>query len=304
MPTSAPSRIVPLLCLAGTVFFWGTSFAATKVALDSFSPMAVIWLRMAVATLAFLPFWRLVPRPEYRAGDWRLLALAAVCIPCLYYLLEGFAVRFTTSGQAGVISAIVPLIVAAGAWMFLNERLTWQGGVAIAASLVGVAVLSSTGLVQETAPHPVLGNLLELAAMIAAAGSMLAIKHLSARYNPWLLTGMQAVVGAVFFAPLLLATPSTDWTAATAAAWVSVAYLGTFASLGAFGLYNTALKGMPATRAALSLNLIPAVAVFAGWAVRDEAMLPVQLAACALIVGAVVFGEVAGRVPAEEDYPR
>jgi drug/metabolite transporter (DMT)-like permease len=253
--------------------------------------MTVIWLRMIIATVVFAPFWRRIPRPDYRVGDWKVLLLAALCIPCLYYLFEGYALQFTTSSQAGVISAIVPLLVAGGAWLLLHERLTWRGAVAIALSLGGVAALSLGGTVQENAAAPLLGNFLELLAMVAAAGSMIAIKHLSARYDPWLLTGLQAAVGAVFFAPMAFASNPMTWLSATPVAWACVAYLGVAVSLGAFGLYNSALKLMPASRASLAINLIPAVALLAGWAVLGESLSWLQLAACGVIVGAVLFAE-------------
>lgn len=284
-------HLVPLLCLSGAVLFWGTSFAATKTALASFSPMAVIWLRMMVASLAFAPFWRRIPKPDYRVSDWRLLALTGLLMPCLYYLFEGHAVLYTTSSQAGVISAIVPLLVAVGAWVFLRERLGVRSVVAIALSLGGVTALSLSGSAQATAPNPVLGNVLEFLAMVCAAGSMLAIKHLSTRYGPWLLTGMQAALGTVFFLPGALQLGSVGLSSVPPIAWASVVYLGVAVTLGAFGLYNTALSMMASNRAALAINLVPAVAMGAGWLALGETLTPVQLVACAVTVGAVVFGE-------------
>jgi drug/metabolite transporter (DMT)-like permease len=285
------ARLVPPLCLIGAVLFWGTSFAATKSALGSFSPMTVDWLRMIIATLAFAPFWLKVPRPQYQRGDWKLLALNAVLMPCVYYLLEAYAMTYTTSSQAGVISALVPLLVAAGAWLFLKERLGARPAIAIAVTLGAVAVLSLAGSAQASAPSPVLGNLLEFFAMVGAAGSTLVVKHLSPRYNPWLLTGYQAAVGVVFFAPGALASSPATWFSAPASAWIGVAYLGIAVTLGAFGLYNTALSLMPANRAALAINLVPAVAMFTGWLVLGETLSLPQLVACAAIVAAVVFGE-------------
>lgn len=289
--TPSRSRILPLLCLGGAVLFWGTSFVATKNALDSFSPMTVIWMRMAFASLVFAPFWPKVAKPRYERGDWKWLLLLVVLQPCLYYLLEGYAVRFTTSSQAGVISALVPLLVAAGAWAFLKERLGGRAAFAIAASLVGVAMLSFGGSAQASAPNPVLGNLLELGAMVAAAGYMLIVKRLSSRYAAWFLTGLQGIVGAVFFLPGALVSGWGSLANATPTAWLSVAYLGVFVTLGAFGLYNTAVTQMPASRAALSINLVPPVALLAGWLLRGESLSPIQLVACAIIVGAVVFAE-------------
>ena len=285
------ASLVPALCLGGAVVLWGTSFVATKVALRSFSPMTVIWLRMMIATVAFAPFWPRIAKPEYRRGDWKLLAVTALLMPCTYYALEGYAIRYTTSSQAGVISAIVPLLVSAGAWMFLKERVGARAAIAIAVSLGGVAMLSFGATAGGTAPNPALGNTLELLAMVAAAGSQLVIKHLSSRYGPWLLTGMQAVIGAVFFLPGAITSGPSLWTNATPLGWASVAYLGIMVSLVAFGLYNTALAKLPASRASLSINLVPAVAVVAGWLALRESLTSLQFAACAIIVGAVVWGE-------------
>lgn len=291
MSSSFSERVVPLLCLLGAVVFWGTSFVGIKTALDSFTPMTVIWLRMAIATVVFAPAWFFLPKPAYERGDIKWLALITLLQPCLYYLAEGYAVQLTTSSAAGVISAIVPLLVAAGAWAFLREHLSVRSIVAIAISLVGVGILSAGGSAQAAAPNPVLGNVLELLAMACAAGAMIAIKHVSKRYHPWFLTGLQAAVGAVFFLPGAIASGPASWAAASTTGWLSVAYLGTVVSLAAFGLYNTAVTKMPANRAALAINLVPAVALLAGWLLRGESLSGIQLIACGIIVGAVVLSE-------------
>ena len=58
-----------LLALAAAVLLWGTSYAAAKTALGSFSPSVLIALRMVMASLVLLPFWRRLPKPTYRTGD-------------------------------------------------------------------------------------------------------------------------------------------------------------------------------------------------------------------------------------------
>jgi drug/metabolite transporter (DMT)-like permease len=285
------ARALPIIYLAGTVLFWGTSFAATKGVYAVLPPMAVIWLRMMIAALAFAPFWRRVPRPPYQRGDALMLALSMAFIPAAYFTLEGFAMVFTTSSQAGVVSATAPLIVAVGAWLILRERLSWQQGVGIAVSIAMVVVLALSGTTQASAPSPWLGNLLELAAMVAAAGSMIVNKRLTARYHPWFLAGLQATTGAVFFAVLALSGPPIPWTNVPSEAWIQLVYLGVFPGLVAFGLYNSALRGMSATSAAMAINAIPAVAVVAGWALLGEALTPVQLLASAAIIAVVGFTE-------------
>lgn len=280
-----------LLYLGGAVLFWGTSFAVTKSAYSALPPMAVVWLRMMLALVAFLPLLPRVKRPAYRPGDGKLLGLVGLFLPGLYFLFEGFAIRYTTSSQAGVVAAVMPLIVAVSGWVVLRERPASRTVTAVVLSIVGVAGLSFGGSGQASAPNPVLGNLLELGAMVAAAGATLTISRLSSRYDPLLITGLQMAVGSVFFAPLALASGPIDWAAVPASAWAAIAYLGIACGLAAFGLYNAALRLVPATRAALTINLVPAVALITGWLALGETMSWIQVVACAVIIGAVVYAE-------------
>lgn len=284
--------IVSLLCLGGAVLLWGTSFTATKTALTGFQPMAMVWIRMVLATLVFLPFWRRLPKPEYRRGDWKWLVLLGLFEPCLYFLLEGFAVQLTTSSQAGMISGIVPLLVAAGAAIFLKERIPAAAVVGLLISVAGVAALSLLGAPSESAPAPALGNLLELLAMFSATGYMLVLKRMSTRYDPWILTGLQSAMGVLFFLPGALLSNPGSWLAAPRDAWLSVAYLGCLVTIGGLGLYNMAMSRMHASRAAMAINLIPVVAVVTGWLVLGEALTPVQMIAGAAVLGGVILGEI------------
>jgi len=281
-----------MVFLVATVLLWGTSYAVMKIAYADLAPMQVVWLRMVVAALAFLPLLRVVKKPRYQRGDVKFLVATVAFIPCLYYTCEGYALTFTTSSQAGVVSAVMPLIVALAAWVVLRERTTVRIVVAILVSLAGVVVLSVSGAAQTSAPNPVLGNLLELAAMVAAAGSTLAVKKLSARYDPLLLTGMQMATGAVFFAPLALGSGPIHWSVVPVTGWLAIAYLGLGCGLAAFGLYNSALRLLPVSKAALSINAVPVVALVTGWLVLGEAMSLTQVVACVVIVSAVVSTQI------------
>jgi drug/metabolite transporter (DMT)-like permease len=285
------AQVRPLLYLGLAVLFWGFGYPATKATLASFSPMTVIWMRMTIATIAFAPFWRKVERPSYRKGDWKILALNALLMPCLYFLFEAYGVSYTTSSQAGMISALIPLFVAAGAWLFLKERLSARSLLAIALSFLGVLVLSFAGSPQTQAPNPALGNLLEVLAMVCGAGWMILMKRLGDRYSGWFVTGAQAAVGAVFFSPGALASDPRTWLSVPPSAWLGVMFLGICVSLGAFGLYNTALVQLPATRASMAINLVPAIALLSGLVVLGEELTLLQAFACALIAVGVLIGQ-------------
>lgn len=283
-------NVIPYACLAGAVLLWGSSFMAMKIALRELEPMTMVWLRMLAASAVFLLFAARLPRPEYRSGDWKWLAVMCVLQPCAYFLFEGYGVQLTTSSQAGMISALVPLLVALGAWWFLGEKLSRTAGVGVALSLVGVVLLSVGASADAHAPNPILGNVLELLAMSSAAGYMLLIKHLSSRYSPWLLTGLLGLSGALFFAPVAIAIEGVPDLTLSLSTWTAVAYLGAAVTLGAFGLNNIAISKLPASRATVAINFVPAVAVLAGWLVLDETLSVLQLLACGVIAVGVVLG--------------
>jgi len=293
MTRAAPrSEALPLLCLAGAVLLWGTSFVATKAALEGFGPLVVVGIRMLLASAMMSVLWPRLPAPRRSPGDLRRLAVLVVMWPCVYFVLEGNALKLTTSSQAGTVSALVPLLVAVGARVFLAEHLAPQAVVGLAVSMAGVVALSVGGPSDAAAPNPALGNLLEVLAMACYAVSTLTLKSLVGRYDSWVLTGLQCLAGAIVFLPALLLTPLSVWQSAPPSAWAGALYLGLLVTLVPSGLYNMAVSRMPAGRAALAINMVPVVALVSGWAVLGDSLSGLQGVACVAILGGVVLGQV------------
>ena len=295
MKTTLPSvnqtkrnTFLPYAALTATVLFWGASFPAVRVAVRLLHPQAVMFCRMAIACLIMAPFLRHLKPSVPDRSDLNLLVPMVLLQPCLYFFLESNALKLTTSSQAGVISASVPILVALGAWLFLSETMNSRIIAGLFMSMAGVALLTLCGKGRAPGDNPALGNSLEFAAMACAAGNMLLVKMLSRKYNPWVLTWMQFLAGLIFFSPgirHIAAAPGALWRPDLIFALV---VLGAFASVGAFGLYNWAISRLPASQASVFINMVPAVAVILGWTVLDEALTPGQIAG-AVIVGIGVF---------------
>lgn len=280
-----------LLALLGAVLLWGTSYAATKTAISHFSPMLLIWLRMVLASLILLPFWRKLPKPDYRPGDAKWLLGLGLLQPCLYFLLEVQALHYSTSSQVGAVAALAPLFVAFFAWIWLKERMSVAAIAGLLLSLGGVLLLSLGASKGASAPNPLLGNFLQLLAIFSIAFYMVAIKRFSQRYDTWWLTGSQDLFGVLFFLPGILLAPEGALTSAPKEAWLSVLYLGGVVTLGGFGLYNMAMRWLPASQAAMSINLVPLIAILLGWIWLGEALSSLQWLAAAAILGGVLLGQ-------------
>ena len=287
--TSSPS-VLPTLALLGAVFLWGSSFSAMKVAVAAFGPLFTVWSRMCISTALFVPLsWKLLKNGG-PGRDWGWVLLVAIFQPCLYFLCEGFAVHYTTSAQAGMVSAVLPLLVAAGAHLVLKETSgpgIWIGG---GLSCLGVVWLTLASSPSATAPNPFLGNTLEFAAMLSAAGYMLTVRRLAGRYSSWLLTGLQFSLGVLFFLPGGMQGPSGGWPE-TVWPYLLLLYLGALVTLGAFNLYNWGIARVPAGRAATFVNLVPVTAAVLGALFLDEVLSTSQIAASILVLAGVALAQ-------------
>lgn len=283
-------RGVAMICLVVAMALWGSSFIALKVAFAELPAMWVIFGRMALGSLVFLLAWRWRGRMQYRPGDWKYLLGLAACEPCLYFLFEALALQNTSAAQAGMVTALLPLLVAMGAFVFLKERVsrTTLGGFLLA--LVGAVWLSLAGSADEHAPNPLLGNFYELLAMLCATGYTLLLKHLSARYSPFLLTAMVAFVGTLFFLPLaLLAAPLPQTVSPLGLG--AVAYLGVLVTVGAYGLYNFGVSRLPASQASGFTNLIPVFTLVFAMLLLGERLNSMQLYAALLVFAGVALSQ-------------
>lgn len=291
MTTDENSSLLPLVSVLSAVILWGSSFAAMKLAVGYYPPVIVVGVRMIIALILILPLVSRLPKPLYQKGDWKFLALMALLEPCLYFFLESYALVYTTSSQAGMIAAIVPLLVLVGARTFLGEHMTGFALFGVILSVLGVIILTLSGQPQPNAPDPLLGNVLEFAAMCCAAGFILTLKHLSRRYHPLQLTAVQFFLGSLFFLPGFFLFPVDLSLSSGVKPLMLLLYLGTFVTFGAFALYNYAVSKMPAGQVSAFINLIPVVALLLGWGVMKEQINSVQWMAIVLVMMGVLISQ-------------
>ncbi len=264
------SALIPTFALLFAMLIWGSSFVAMKIAIQVYDPLLMVALRMFIATLCFLLFFKKLRQVRYVPGDWKYLFALALCEPCFYFIFESYALVYTTASQAGMITAILPVLVAISAQFFLKEFTHWSTYFGFLIALGGVCCLTFYSPSTETAPNPLLGNSLEFVAMCFAAAYTLLARHLGGRYPAFFLTAIQVFLGSIFFAPVLVFVPfpvQWDWEASMA-----ILYLGVIVSLFAYGLYNFSLRHMPASQVAGFTNLLPVITLILSWSILGETL--------------------------------
>ena len=274
---------LPALSLVAAMTLWASSFIALKLAFQFYHPMFVIFGRMLVASMVFLFFFRQFRGIRLRRADFPFLLVMAVSEPCLYFLFEAKALENTTASQAGMITAMLPLMVAIGAHFFLREKISRRTVAGFVLAIIGAVLLSLAGDASAAAPRPLWGNFCEFLAMACATVYTLALKRLTASYSPFFLTAFQAFIGSLFFFPFLLFVPAGVPPALALLPTLAVLYLGVFVTLGAYGLYNFAVSRIPANQAASYVNLIPVLTLVLAWLILHENFTSLQYVAAGLV---------------------
>jgi drug/metabolite transporter (DMT)-like permease len=284
---------MPYAALVASVFLWGGSFAAMRHGIGEIGAFGLMSLRSLTAAIVMLP---LIPRflrslrRSWLPGDGKLILLTVLLQPCLYFLFESNALRFTTASQAGVVSATVPILTAVGAWIILKEPVGKKIVVGMVMAIAGIVIITFGGFADSGAQRPLLGNSMEFIAMICAAGNIVAVRGLSRRYDTWLLTTLQIYAGSVFFLPGLFFVAKSG-IAVTSLPWISITYLGIASSIGAFGLYNWGMKHVPAAKASSFINLIPVIAALGAWLFLGEILSLIQIGGGVVVILGVLLSQ-------------
>ena len=282
---------MPILGLLLAMVLWGSSFIALKLAFQTYDPMVVIFGRMAVASICFLFLIKRFKGIRFHRQDLKYLFLLVLFEPCLYFIFESMALVNTTASQAGMIAALMPLIVALAAPFFINERLTGRTLAGFGLAIIGAIWLSAGAESSAYAPNPALGNFYEGLAMIFGAGYTILSKKLSPRYTPLFLTAFQAFGGSLFYLPLIFLPPTTLPTRFALEPILAIVYLGVFVTMGAYGLYNYGISRIPAGQASAFVNLIPVFTLVLGRLILGEAYNSHQYLASILVIAGVFISQ-------------
>ena len=274
--------IAEMLLLAA---LWGASFLFMRVGAADFGPAALVFLRVAGASLLLLPL--LAWRGEIGAlrAQWRPIALVGVINTALPFALYMVALLVLSAGLASIFNATAPLWGALIAWAWLGERPTPLRGLGLALGFAGVLWLgidNASLRAGDAGVSPALG----IAACIAAT----ACYGWTANYTKQRLTGvppMAVAAGSQAFAALATLPAALWWWPATLPgpmAWAGAAALALACTGLAYLLYFRLIARVGPAKTITVTFLIPAFAVLWGAMFLGERLTPTMLGGCAVIL--------------------
>ncbi len=273
-----------------SMLFWGMSFIWSKIALNEFEPITLIFFRLVLSAIVLTLIVRLSRNTEKIAkADRKWFLLLALAEPFFYFLGENFGLQYVSPAVTSAIIATIPLVTPLVAFLFLRERIDKYTITGIFISFAGIIyMLVNRDLSLNASPK---GIALLFLAVFSAVAYTFFIRKLANKYKAITILLWQNIIGAIYFLPffmvfdfaqVLTIRPSTS-------SVMAIVQLSIFASGLAFWLFIIVVAKLGMVKANIFTNLIPVfTAVFAYFIIGELITLQKVTGIILVITGIVV----------------
>jgi drug/metabolite transporter (DMT)-like permease len=287
---AVPSKFVRILAYGAIYFLWGASFLAIRVIVATVPPLLAAGVRFFSAGLILFGWAAMRGASLPKLYEWRSALLLGVGMFACNYGPLFWAEQRVASGIAAIVSALIPVWIAAFEWIRSRSRTPIPLIIGTVSGLGGVAALSltpghATGRIE---PMPLAALLFGTVAW--AAGTIWS-QRLPLPSSKPMAASIQMLVGGVTLTLVSLALGDFRHFAASKVdgrVIFSMAYLVIGASIVAFTAYVWLLGHDQPTRVASYAYVNPVIAVLLGWLLGGEKLsIQVILGMILVLVGVI-----------------
>lgn len=266
-----------------TILIWSTTYIATKVLLEDFSPIEILLTRFIIGFLTLKLMW---PKGiGFNLKNEPYFILSGLTGVCLYFLIENIALTKTTACNVGIILAITPLFTAITTKIFYpkSERITLGFFIGFLASFTGIIILSLKG--NELSFNPLGDSLAVLAGLVWSFYSVLTKKLNTLGFNAIQVTRRTFMYGLMFIIPIsLVMGVDTDLSRFTNVNNIlNFVFLGVGASAICFASWNFAVKSIGAVTTIVYLYATPSITIVFAYLILGEKLTLAGILGCVLI---------------------
>lgn len=258
---------------------WGIPYLFIKIAVETFSPVSLVFLRVAIAAIILLPI--VIARGQLGSlrGHWRWVIAFALVEMAFTWTALNWAELTITSSLAALLIALVPLVTAILArFIGLDDRLTGSRVVGLVIGFVGVGVLVGFDVTGSDVPAVAAMTIVVLG---YALGPIIVDRKLSDLPSLAVIAAAM-LVNTIIFAPIAVVTWPTE--PIPVSAWVSVLVLGAICSALAFIVFFALIAEVGPSRTTIITYINPVVAVLLGIVILAEPLTIGMVAALPLIL--------------------
>jgi len=262
-----PSRANIYIGLFGVAFFWGTSWAASKIGLRELTPIHLAVLRFTIASIIFFCMVRIfyknyVIEKKDKIWMWFLGFLGVT----LYFFIQYTGLNMTTTVNSSILIATSPIFTMfLSTKLFHHEKLTYNNLLGAFVAFAGVLMIFTGGKGVSFGGNTLIGDILALLNSVVWAFFTVLGKSLVDKYDPFVVMAYINIYGTIIMLPIVF-TPSfiSSIKAASISTWSCVLYLAVFCSVYSYYMWYKGIKIIGAPQTAMFNYINPVVAVIIG----------------------------------------
>ncbi|MHA2890652.1 DMT family transporter [Bacillus cereus] len=276
-------------------FIIGLSFMFVKLTLMMATPLDILAHRFTVAWIVATIVW-VFKRESIKVTkkDTLKIALLAILYPTLFFAFQVFGLVGTSSSQAGIIQATIPIFTLIFASIFLKEASTSSQKLAVGLSVLGVMYIMYMNGAGDKNTSLLGSGFILLSALVSSLYNVFARK-LTQRYSLFTITYIMTLFGFITFNGLALINHSMNGTVAQFIQpfgninfVLAILYLGVLSSLVTSLLSNYALSKIEAPKMSVFSNLATLITIVTGIIfLKEEFHLYHVIGAILIIIGVV-----------------
>lgn len=290
--TSRKEKFGPLAAWAAVCFFWGTTYLAIRVGLETLPPMLFAGLRFLTAGALLFTIVRASSGARLPRGrEWFDQSVVGLALLGVGNGLVVWAEQWIPSGPAALLVATSPFWVM-GLERFLSEgeRLSRRAVAGLLVGFGGLVLLVAPNLYGASVGASYLWGMLALQAACASwsIGSVYA-KHHPTGVAPLMGASIQMLVAGAVMTVIGVVLGEGGRLHFSARSLGAFAYLIVFGSIVAYGSYTYAVQKLPLSLVSTYSYINPAIAVLLGWLVLSEQLGWRVITAMLIILGGVML---------------
>lgn len=278
-----------LLCVA---FFWGTTFLAIRVGVETIPPFILAGIRNLIS--GSIIFCYLFSQKKLEKVSPRQFLHAFILSILMIVLANGlttYSEKYITSGLASLISTLSPFCVLVLNLLFGYEKLSVKTVIGILLGMFGIFLIYQSSLSDLLIPEYRHGIFALLLAILAWAFGTIIMK----RGNENALTMLMNVCVQMLIAGVILTsvqfyvTPNISTLTWSLNSIFAMIYLAVFGSVVGYVAFSYLLTQLPSTKVVVLSYVNLVVALFLGWLILDEIITSRIITAAILIISGVVI---------------
>lgn len=275
-------RRLAFLSLTVAGLFWGLGFPLGKLALQEVMPAHMVLLRVAVASIASIPF--AFGSAEARALFRSPSVLWAGILYGVAFLIQFEGLAGVTVTLAALLVGAMPALVAIAAHLS-GEKVTRTSWIGVAAATAGAALIAGKPGGAGTAA----GIALSLCSLIVFLAWLLVSKRAPNTRLALAVPAVMLIAAAVAVTPLALTLHGLPPIKLSPTAWFGIVGQGLLSTFAATAAWQYGAARVDSASAGVFINIEPLIGALIGITLfHDPVGMPVLIGGLAIVAGSIV----------------